>query len=72
MIDFFYEYVVRTHFRELAVWERQAEHCGWYRRRDNRPPKNGWRFRTGKVLIRVGCWLQGNGDAQAVRSSGKA
>ncbi len=71
MTNFFYEHILREQFRELAMWDRQAERCGWFRRHENRPPETGWRFRAGEALIRVGCWLRERGGAQPARTSGK-
>jgi hypothetical protein len=61
---FFYEHIVREHFRELAARDRQLERWGWFRRHAHRPPETGWQFRAGEALIRLGCWLQGRGGVQ--------
>jgi hypothetical protein len=69
MTSYFHEHRLHEQFRELAARDRQLTQWGWFHRKEHRPQKSGWRFRTGETLIRLGCWLQGEGAARAARTS---
>jgi hypothetical protein len=71
MTSFFYEHRLREQIRELAARDRQLTRWGWFRRNEHRTRRSGWRFRIGKALIGLGCWLLERGGAQPARTPGK-
>jgi hypothetical protein len=71
MNDFFSDYILREHFRELAACDRQLTRWGWFWRHEHRPRKTEWRFRLGEALIRLGCWLQERGSTEPAGISGE-
>ena len=72
MTIFFHEYEASRQRRELEALDRKLEHWGWYRRHEGKSLPAGWRLRVGKLLIALGCWVQGRGHAEAIGASGKS
>jgi len=60
MNEYYYEFAVREHFRELAALDQQLTRWGWFERNAQQPRASAWRVRIGQKLIRLGCWLQGD------------
>ncbi len=71
MTDFFYEYEVSKQFRELEALDRRLERWGWFRGHEIGSAPAGWRFRIGRALIHLGCWLQGTEALKASGNSGE-
>ncbi len=67
---FFTEYEVGERLRELEALDRRLERWGWFRRHETVSAPSGWRFRVGKVLIRLGSRLQEGGGPRAERTFG--
>ncbi|HSB69375.1 MAG TPA: hypothetical protein VLT62_08600 [Candidatus Methylomirabilis sp.] len=71
MSDLYFEYEVRKQFERLAAVDRRLTRWGWFRRHEGRPPEKGWRFRTGKALIRLGHRLQEGEATRPTRTLGR-
>jgi len=71
MTDYWYEHELQEYFRHVIERDRQLTHRGWFRRHEHRPPKNAWRSRMGKALIRLGRWLEGRERVQLTRTPGE-
>ncbi len=62
MTNFFYEWLIRQQLRDLEALDRRLDRWGWFQRFGDSTRRRGWRVRLGTSLVRVGSWLQGEGN----------